>query len=100
MAAMEILKDRGETMKRIVCWLKAIPFWLRTGVWCPHVFIICESKPAIIIATDKSFRVSENYEHNENETVYPYATLMTWKCECCGTTTTDWSDGDIPGLDV
>lgn len=87
-------------MKRIICWLKAIPFWLKTGIWCPHVFVICECKPSIIIATDKSFRVSTDYKHNENERVYPNATLMIGKCECCGAITTDWYDGDIPKLEV
>lgn len=77
-------------MKRLLCYLKAIPFLLKSGVWCPHKYKEENKQKVIIIATDKGFRVSDNYEHNSNETVHPDATLVTSRCFCCGKEEYSW----------
>ena len=79
-------------MKRIVCWIKAIPFFIKTGVWCPHIYIEEVYSEEIIISTDNSFRVSDNYLHTSDETVHPKATLITSKCACCGKEDYSWFD--------
>ena len=76
-------------IKRIRCWLKAIPLWFRCGAWAPHLYK-CTYEKAIIIATDKSFRVSENVWHDYGETVYEDACLMTCTCQRCGHTQYGW----------
>ncbi len=70
-------------MKRLICWFKAIPLWLRSGYFVPHLY---EStfEDAIIIATENSFRVADNYEHSKEETVYKNAVLVRCKCMDCG----------------
>ena len=70
-------------MKKLICWIKAIPLWLRTGEFVPHIYECCYEK-AIIIATDNSFRVADNYQHTANETVYKDACLVRYKCIHCG----------------
>lgn len=76
-------------MRKLLCWIKAIPLWLRTGDFVPHLY---EStyEEAIIIATDKGFRVSDNYNHKPNETVYPHAILERCKCVYCGAEDNSW----------
>lgn len=87
-------------MTRIICWARAIPFWVRSGIWCPHVYKEETREPAIIISTTNSFRVSDNYVHNPNETVHPKATLIKSKCVCCGKEERSWFDGEIPIIGV
>ena len=89
-------------MKRLLCYLKAIPFFLKTGVWCPHIYIEVKREKAIVISTDNSFRVASNFIHKSNETVHPHATLMRNSCKCCGKEDLSWFDGnyeDIPVLE-
>lgn len=79
-------------MYRVVCWIKAIPFFIRSGIWCPHIYMEVKREKAIIIATSDSFRVSNNLLHNANEKVYPKATLITDRCVCCGKKNMSWFD--------
>lgn len=77
-------------MKIIKCYVIAFIEFIKHGVFIPHVFRDVECKNAIIIATDDGFRVSENYTHDPNETVYSGALLVTSKCTCCGIETQRW----------
>ena len=86
---------KGEDMCRIICWIKALPLFFKTGIWCPHIYKEETRSEEIIIATNKSFRVADNYLHTSNETVHPHATLITSKCICCGKTDFSWTDGRV-----
>lgn len=77
---------------RIRCYGKAIWDLLTRGIWIPHVFRD-EYEKAIIIATDKSFRVSDNYQHTPEEKVYAPATLIRSKCIYCGKEELSWMQG-------
>lgn len=79
-------------MKRILCWVKAIPLFLKCGAWCPHIYKEVSREEAIIIATKNSFRVAKNFIHRDSETVHPKATLIRSKCECCGKEDFGWYD--------
>ena len=70
-------------MKRIFCYLKAIPFFLKSGVWCPHVYHDESKETAIIISNDNGFRVSNNWLHGENERVHnvEYKYLVHLECD-------------------
>jgi len=70
-------------MKRILCWIKAIPLLLRCGVWAPHLYGYTTYERAIIVATDKSFRVAKDYKHEPGEKVYPDACLIKSQCVHC-----------------
>lgn len=74
---------------KIYCCSKAIKDLIIHHVWIPHVYTQSLSE-AIIIATDKSFRISKNYFHNSNERVYPKAGLITYKGIYCGHTEYGW----------
>lgn len=76
--------------KSIKCYIIAIIEFFQHGSFIPHVYKDVESKKAIIIATENNFRVSENYEHVTNETVYPGALLVTSRCVCCGKEIKSW----------
>lgn len=76
-------------MKLLLCWLKAIPLWLCTGLFVPHLYE-ATYEDAIIIAKTDSFRIANNYEHSEKETVYPKAVLQRCKCVFCGHETLSW----------
>ena len=70
-------------MKRFKCWIKALPLWIRTGLFVPHLYE-GTTEDAIIIAKPNSFRVADNYNHTVDETVYPNAVLERCKCVFCG----------------
>lgn len=82
-------------MKRIICWFEALPFFIKTGIWCPHIYKEETRSEEIIISTDNSFRVADNYLHKPNEVVHPHATLITSRCEICGKTDFSWIDGQV-----
>lgn len=79
-------------IKRIFCWIKAIPFFFKSGVWCPHLYKEESRESVIIISSENSFRVSENYIHSHNETVHPKATLIKCRCAYCGKEELSWYD--------
>ena len=81
-------------MKKIFCYLKAIPFFLSSGVWCPHVYKEIGSKKGIVITTKNSFRISDNFLHNKNETVHPSAIIIRSRCTCCGCEELSWYDSE------
>ena len=76
-------------MKCLRCWIKAIPLWIRTGYFVPHLYEATYEN-AIIIAKPNGFRVADNYEHSKDETVYPKAVLERCKCVFCGNETLSW----------
>jgi len=64
--------------------------WLRYGISVRHLYREVSREPAIIIATETSFRVSDNYEHGPNEGVYPNACLIKSRCIRCGHEDVGW----------
>lgn len=76
-------------MKKILCWFKALPLWFRTGLFIPHLYE-ATYEDAIIIASPDKFRVTDNYEHSKEETVYPNAMLERCKCVRCGHEVLAW----------
>ena len=78
---------------RIKCFLIAILDYIKYGSFTQHLFIDTE-EPAIIIATDTSFRVSDNFQHEPGETVYPNATLIRSKCKYCGYESLSWKNNN------
>ena len=79
-------------MKKIICYIKALPFFIKKGIWCPHVYKEYARENAIIISTDNGFRVSNNLLHTNKETVHPKAILIKSKCKCCGNEDWAWYD--------
>ena len=77
-------------MKRVLCWLKAIPLWLRCGAWVPHIYGESEYEKAIIIATETGFRVSDSLMHESGETVHKDACLIRCRCVNCGREDVSW----------
>lgn len=82
-------------IKSIICYIKAIPFWLRYGEWIPHVFKEdSREDDVIIVSTNNSFRVAKDFSHRPNERIHPKATLITCKCKYCGIKEYEWFDVD------
>lgn len=76
-------------MRKILCWIKAIPFFVNSGIWIPHVYV-ADYEKAIIIASRHGFRVSDNYQHSPEETVHKDACLIRYKCLHCGHEEFSW----------
>ena len=70
-------------IRKLICWMKAIPLWLRCGEWVPHIYT-CEYEKTIIVAGEGYFRSQKGYEHIPGERVYQDACLITYTCKCCG----------------
>lgn len=81
-----------QILGKIRCYAVAIKDLITHGIWVPHIFRD-EYEDAIIIATDKSFRVSDNYQHTPDEKVYAPATLIRSKCIHCGKVEYSWVQG-------
>lgn len=77
-------------LKRCICYAKAVRDLFRHGIWIPHVFKDTYEK-AIIIATDHSFRVSQDYQHLPGETVHKDAYLIRSRCIYCGKEELSWA---------
>lgn len=85
-------------MKRIKCFLTAVYYFLKNGVWVQHVYDDYEIlKDKIVIATDSSFRIADSYNHNINEVVYPHADVIKSRCVFCGKETVGWC-GDVENI--
>ena len=81
--------------KRCRCYIRAVIDYFKHGCFAiVRNYMIIEEIPCIIIATDKSFRVSDNYQHTKDETVYKNATLTRSKCIYCGAEELSWKDND------
>lgn len=78
--------------KTLFCYLRAVPFFLKSGIWCPHIYKDESKEKAIIISTDNGFRVSNNWLHNDNERVHTNATLIRSRCIHCGKEELSWYD--------
>ena len=88
-------------MRKLICWIRAVPFFLRSGIWCPHTYKELERHSGIVIAGDTYFRESKGLQHRAGEQVYQNATIITNRCIRCGQTDTGWFNGsedNIPKL--
>lgn len=83
-------------MRRMLCCIKAVPFYIRTGIWCPHVYEEVSRHKGIVMATEDGFRVSENLLHSERERVHPDATIVLCRCVSCGKEDLSWYDREPP----
>ncbi|MCM1045264.1 MAG: hypothetical protein NC417_07115 [Candidatus Gastranaerophilales bacterium] len=79
-------------MKKVLCYIKAIPLYLRTGVWSPHMYEEISREQGIIISTDHGFRISDILAHKDNEKVHPKAVIIKNKCVYCGHKDISWYD--------
>jgi len=82
-------------IKKIFCYLKAIPFWFVSGIFCPHVFVNIDNFVRNVIATENSFRISDSFEHSEDERVYKSAIVSVAKCKHCGEISMAWTMLDV-----
>ena len=85
------------SIKTIKCFLKAIPFFLRTRIWASHFWVEKETYPAIDVwVSDKNFRIRENgYEHYPWEHLERNVTLHGLECKRCGKRMMTWDKGDV-----
>lgn len=79
-------------MKKIICYIKAIPLYFKIGVWSPHVYEEVSRDKKIVVSTEYGFRISDNLIHNKNEKVHPKATVIKNKCKYCGCEDICWYD--------
>ena len=77
-------------LKRCICFIKAVRDLLKHGIWIPHVYKDTYEK-AIIIATDHSFRVAQDYQHVRGELVYKDAYLIRSRYIYCGKEDLSWA---------
>lgn len=81
-------------MKKLVCWIKAVPLWIKSGYFVPHEFEVVSQERTIVIAGKDYFKVSDNYEHQAGEEVVRNALLEKSRCIHCGKEEVCWYDLD------
>lgn len=77
-------------MKKLLCDIKAIPFFMRTGVWVPHEYVEVKQYKTNIAATEDGFRETDSLQHADYERLYVNATVTVLKCEHCGYEEKSW----------
>lgn len=80
--------------KKLICYIKAIPYWFLTGNFIPHIFEEIERREGTIISTDTSFRESNSYQHTIEETVHKNCVIFVSECKFCGELDLSWYDKD------
>ena len=87
---MEIY-NTGNKLKKIKCYLKAIPFFVKMkfdrDCFIPHMVVEVEERTENIFLDEKKkkFRIAYNYSHTIDEKFYKNATVMISRCKYCGT---------------
>lgn len=79
-------------MRKIICYIKAMPLYFMTGVWCPHTYEKMSQEEGIVMSTNNGFKISDSMLHRENEIVHPKATVIKSKCIYCGHEDISWYD--------
>ena len=77
-------------LKYLICIGKALLGFCRYGVFVPHLYGEEKVTPAVIIATDKKFRLADSYTHSDKETVYTNAAYIESHCIFCGKKQVSW----------
>lgn len=78
--------------KRLKCNIKAIPFFIRSGLFIPHVYEEIMEYRTNVFATESSFRESGDYLHTENEKAHINAIVTVNRCVYCGKELKEWRD--------
>ena len=63
-------------INRIKCFLIAVVDFVKHGTFVQHLFVEETEEPVIIIATEDSFRVSNSFQHERGEMVYPNKNII------------------------
>ena len=77
-------------IKNLICNLKAIPPFIKVGIWCPHMYEETERYQTNVFATEDSFRESSSLCHTEAEKAYIGATVVVMRCVDCGRELRGW----------
>lgn len=76
-------------IKRIMCYIKAIPMWVRhwfnPDYYCPHLYRdIKEFRESIFVKPNGKFRIADTYTHTIDEKFVYMAYLTGCECVRCG----------------
>ena len=82
-------------LKPIKCWMIELKRFIKHGgVFVPHCYVEKERYKHDIFYTDKSFRVTNTYQHNKNEKFVKNAILIGYECKRCGKKELLWQRSD------
>lgn len=71
-------------VKFLLCNLKAIPFWIYTGVFAPHTYSdIIEHKKDVYVNEKGKIRLADGFQ-KDDEIYVKNATIKTSICVYCG----------------
>lgn len=83
-------------MKEFLCKLRAIPFFLKTGEFIPHIYREVETKHCDIWLSCNSFRIATGtLNHQPNEMLVKNVNVHKMVCIRCGHAITNWDDGNV-----
>ena len=87
-----------EARARIKCIGQGVAHTARKGFYLTHLFKeeTTDFIPAIIIANENGFRISETLEHKADEEVYPKGGYKVYYCVRCGKKEMGW----VPYIDL
>lgn len=71
-------------MLRVICWFKAIPNFIKTGIWNPHVYKHVETVTGNLIISKDGMRLVNNYLHDTDESLIQNITVISYRCKCGG----------------
>ena len=84
------------SVKECICQIKAIPFFIKTGLWVPHEYEDTAVQISDIVVTEDGFRIARDYTHLPGEQIVKDATVTVSQCKCCGKIEMSWQRGEVP----
>lgn len=83
--------------KSIKCIIKAIPLFIKSGEFVPHLYEEKERYTANIFYTDHGFRIAGSLNHAPDEHFVRNAILIGCECKRCGRKMMEWQrNEDVP----
>ena len=82
-------------IKRIICYIRAIPFWVRMkfnpDCFCPHFYGEDEEFATAVFLNRKTqkVRIADSFTHDIDEEYIPNAVFIGRTCKRCGYKTAD-----------
>ena len=84
------------SVKEIICQIKAIPFFIKTGLWIPHEYEDFAVQISDIVVSENGFKIARDYSHLPGERIVKDASVTVSQCKCCGKIEMSWQHGDVP----
>ena len=84
-------------IKGLQCYIKAIPLFIKTKQFIPHIYKEKNRFIHNIVVTDTDFSLTDTFCHDFGEYIVRDAIVINFECKCCGKTIQLWKrNNNVP----